>query len=230
MAEYTPSEIAFTDKIDVQLVSHNVSDEMVLHAARVSTTGEMGEGVAWTDRDNGLIRYLMNNLHLSPFEHGSATFFIHAPIFVVREWQRHRTWSYNEESARYKKLDPLFYVPNAGRPLIQEGKVGHYTFGPGTEDQYLSTEYNLQHAYRTSYNAYERLIEEGVAGEVARSVLPVGIYTSFYATANVRNILAFLALRNEEFAQYEIRDAASQVQNIMQLLAPRTVLAWLDNK
>jgi thymidylate synthase (FAD) len=224
------SEIEFTDKITVDLVSHNISDEMVLHAARVSTTGEMGEGISWSDRDNGLIRYLMNNQHLSPFEHGSLTVFVHAPIFVAREWMRHRTWSYNEESARYRKLDPLFYIPNAARPLIQTGKVGHYTFEPGPEDMYKSVVHNHETAYRAAYSAYNRLIEEGVAKEVARDVLPVGIYTSFYATANIRNVLAFLALRNEEFAQHEIRQAAAQVQNIVQLLAPRTLLAWVDAK
>jgi thymidylate synthase (FAD) len=224
------TEIEFTDKLTVSLVSHNVSDEMVLHAARVSTTGEMGEGIAWSDRDNGLIRYLMNNQHLSPFEHGSLTVFVHAPIFVAREWMRHRTWSYNEESARYRKLEPVFYMPNAARPLIQTGKVGHYTFEPGTEDQFKSVEYNQRFAYQAAYNAYERLIEEGIAKEVARMVLPVGIMTSFYATANIRNVLQFLELRNSDYAQYEIRQAAEAVQNIVQILAPRTLLAWKDSK
>ncbi len=224
------SEIEFVDKSTVSLVSHNVSDEMVLHAARVSTTGEMGQGIEWNDRDNGLIRYLMNNQHMSPFEHGSVTFFVHTPIFVAREFMRHRTFSFNEESGRYRKLEPVFYVPNAARPLKQEGKPGHYTFLPGDEDQYKSVEYNQQYIYRTAYAAYERMIEEGTAREVARMVLPVGIMTSFYATANMRNVLNFLSLRMDETAQQEIRDVANQMHGIMQLLAPRTVLAWTDSK
>jgi thymidylate synthase (FAD) len=222
------TELSFTNKLTVNLVSHNVSDEMVLYAARVSTTGEMGSGVEWGDRDHGLIRFLMNNQHMSPFEHGSITFFIQAPIFVAREFMRHRTFSFNEESGRYKQLEPVFYVPNAARPLIQTGKVGSYTFLPGSEDQYLSVEHNLTTVYRSSYAAYERLLEEGVAREVARMVLPVGIMTSFYATANPRNVLNFLKLRMDETAQQEIREVANQMYTIMQLLAPRTVIAWTD--
>jgi thymidylate synthase (FAD) len=228
MTEYTPTEVEFTDKITVTLVQANVSDEMAIHAARVSTTGEMGEGIEWSEKDNGLIKYLMNNEHMSPFEHGSATFFVHAPIFVAREMMRHRTFSYNEESGRYRKLAPVFYVPNAARPLIQQGKPGHYNFMPGSEDQFKSTEYNLQYIYKTAYAAYERLIEEGIAREVARMVLPVGIMTSFYATANARNVLNFLKLRQADAAQQEIREVANQMHSIMQLLCPRTVLAWTD--
>lgn len=230
MTDTILSTVTFTDKLTVSLVQGNVSDEMVLHAARVSTTGLMGDGIEWNDRDNGLIKYLMNNQHMSPFEHGSVTFFVHAPIFVAREFMRHRSFSYNEESGRYKQLEPVFYVPNAARPLTQKGKPGAYTFLPGSEDQYLSTEYNLQHVYRTAYAAYERLLQEGIAREVARMVLPVGIMTSFYATANMRNVLNFLALRLDESAQQEIREVASQMYTIMGMLAPRTVLAWTDSK
>jgi thymidylate synthase (FAD) len=222
------TEITFTDKMTVDLIKTDIDDETVLHAARVSTKGELGTAVDWNERDHGLLRYLMREQHMSPFEHGSVTFFIHCPIFVAREFMRHRTWSFNEESGRYRQLEPVFYLPNAGRPLVQEGKVGHYTFAPGTEQQYLSVEHNLQRVYTASYNAYNRLLEEGIAREVARAVLPVGIYTSFYATAKLRNVLEFLNLRLAENALFEIRDVAHQIQQHMKIIASRTMIAWED--
>lgn len=223
------TEISFSDKMTVELVKTDIDDETVLHAARVSTKGEMGEAFQWSEKDYGLLNFLMREKHLSPFEHGSATFFIHCPIFVCREFMRHRTWSFNEESGRYRKLEPLFYVPNAGRPLVQEGKPGAYNFHPGTEEQYLSLVHNHKAVYNAAYGAYERLLEEGVAKEAARNCLPVGIYTSFYATAKLRNVLEFLQLRLAENALAEIRDVAGQIQNQMKLVAPRTMVVWEDN-
>lgn len=222
------AELTFTDVMGVQLVSSNITDEMVLHAARVSTSGERGDAIAWTERDQGLIKYLMREGHVSPFEHGSMTLFVHAPIFVFREWMRHRTQSFNEESGRYRQLAPTFYMPNAGRPLVQHGKVGHYTFDAGSEEQYISLAHNLGVVYRAAYAAYERLLDEGVAKEVARFALPVSTYSSMYVTSNLRNWLAFLSLRTADNAQWEIRDCAAQVESILTSLAPRSVLAWKD--
>ncbi len=222
-------EIEFRDYSTVELVKTDIDDETVLHAARVSTKGEMGQAFSWSERDYGLLNYLMKNQHMSPFEHGSATFYIHTPIFVAREFFRHRTWSFNEESGRYRELQPLFYVPNAGRPLVQDGKPGHYTFTAGTEEQYLSLVHNFQQVYNSATGAYKRLLDEGIAKEVARDVLPVGIYTSFYATAKLRNILDFLALRTAENALQEIQDVAGQIRSAMQLVAPRTLVAWEDH-
>lgn len=222
------ADLTFTDKMNVNLVSSNITDEMVLHAARVSTSGELGSTVEWNERDQGLIKYLMRENHVSPFEHGSMTLFVHAPIFVFREWMRHRTQSFNEESGRYRELGPTFYVPNAGRPLVQHGKVGHYTFDAGPEEMYLSLGHNVKAVYNSAYAAYQRMLEEGVAKEVARIVLPVGLYSSMYVTSNLRNWLAFLGLRTAENAQWEIRDCANQVESILTSLAPRSVLAWKD--
>lgn len=224
------SVVKTSDKMTVELITHNASDEMVLHAARVSTTNQHGSAIGWDARDNGLIRYLQENKHLSPFEHNSVTMFVHAPVFVIREWQRHRTQSFSEESMRYKKLEPLFYLPNAARPLIQTGKVGHYQFNPGPEEMYQSVVHNLTSSYRQSYMAYDRLIQEGVAKEVARNALPVSIYSSIYVTANLRNWINFLELRTEEYAQHEIRDCAGQVEQILTLLCPRTLIAWRDSQ
>lgn len=222
-------ELKFTDKMVVELVKTNIDDETVLHAARVSTKGEMGKGVEWADKDYGLLRYLWREGHVSPFAHGHATFYVHCPIFVAREFMRHSSWDFNETSGRYKDLDPVFYVPNAGRPLIQDGKPGAYTFLPGTEKQFQSVEHNLKSAYQSSYNAYVRLLEEGVAREVARDLLPVGIYTSFYASASLRSILHFLDQRTADNALYEIRDVANQIATLMKLIAPRTMIIWEDH-
>lgn len=222
------AEVRFLDHMTVELIKTDIEDETVLHAARVSTKGEIGQAVEWNKRDHGLLKYLMREKHMSPFEHGSATFFVHCPIFVAREFMRHRTWSYNEESGRYRELEPVFYVPNAARPLVQQGQVGHYTFAPGTEEQYLSVEHNLKSAYQSTYAAYQRMLEEGIAREVARDVLPVGIFTSFYATAKLRNILEFLTLRCADNALNEIQVVANDIKAKMQLICPRTIIAWED--
>lgn len=219
------TELMFRDRCGVSLVQALVSDALVVQAARVSTVGAESMGM---EADAGLIRYLLKNNHWSPFEHGSFTFLVEAPIFVAREWMRHKSFSFNEESGRYKKLDPVFYIPNAGRPLVQHGKAGHYTFDAGTEEQYLSVEHNLRTTYTASYGAYERLLEEGVAREVARMVLPVGVFTSFYATCNPRSLIHFLGLRDSDFAQQEIRAAAQDMRAIFQSLMPITAAALLE--
>lgn len=223
------TDLTFTSDLTVELVAHSWTDMMAVNAARVSTRGEMANqdpNAEITSKDAGLINYLMRDSHLSPFEHGSFTFFVHAPIFVFRQWHRHRTWSYNEESGRYTVLKPVFYVPDGGRPLVQHGKVGHYTFEAGTEEQLLSVHHNMQHVCQVAYSAYERMLEEGVAPEMARGVLPVTTYTSMYATANPRNVLAFLKLRMDKHAQYEIRQMANQVYDELMKVCPHVVDAW----
>lgn len=223
------TEIIFTDAMTVELVKTDIDDETVLHAARVSTKGEMGDNLTWTDRDYGLLRYLWREGHVSPFAHGHATFYVKCPIFVAREFMRHSSWDFNETSGRYKDLEPEFYVPNAGRPLVQTGKVGAYKHEAGSEHQFLSLEHNFKAVYNAAYGAYVRLLEEGVAREVARDVLPVGIYTSFYASASLRSILHFLDQRTAENALHEIRDVANQIAAMMRMLCPRTMIVWGDN-
>jgi thymidylate synthase (FAD) len=131
------SEIVFRDDVTVELVKSSASDADVIWAARVSTAGEtsLDEINKNADRSAGLIDYLARERHGSPFEHTSFTFFISAPIFVFREFMRHRIASYNEESGRYRELKPVFYIPSKDRKLIQVGKTGHYTFEPGTDAQ-----------------------------------------------------------------------------------------------
>ncbi|WJN63306.1 ThyX-like thymidylate synthase [Streptomyces phage phiScoe54] len=185
----------------------------------------------------GLINYLMRDKHGSPFEHGSFTFVIEAPIFVAREFFRHRAgWSYNEESGRYRELRPVFYVPGPERNLVQVGKPGAYTFEPGTPAQYSSVTASSKDAYQSAWNAYQNQLHAGVAKEVARNVLPVGIFTSFWATCNPRSLMHFLSLRTQRqnatfpsFPQREIEMVADQMEVAFIDAMPITHLAYEMN-
>ncbi len=130
--------ITFRSDMTVELIKHAASDADVIWAARVSTKGEqsLAEIDADPARSAGLINYLMRDRHGTPFEHSSMTFYVQAPIFVFREFMRHRTFSYNEESGRYRQLDPVFYRPGPARKLVQTGKPGAYVFEDGTPEQH----------------------------------------------------------------------------------------------
>lgn len=204
----------YRSDMTVNLVDCMASDAAVVRAARVSS-GTESDG----DRDTGLINFLMRDRHGSPFEHNAFTFYIEAPIFVFREFMRHRIASYNEESARYKELEPVFYVPNEDRNLIQTGKVGAYEFVPGTHDQYLDVHYSIIESTKITYDAYKYLLKNGIAREVARMVLPVNIYSSMYVTLNARSLMNFLSLRTKSdesaypsFPQREIELVAEQME------------------
>src|SRR5580693_2608018 len=131
-------EVAFRSDMTVELVKHAASDADVIWAARVSTKGEqsLDDVNADPERSSGLINYLMRDRHGTPFEHSSMTFYVQAPIFVFREFMRHRTFSYNEESGRYRRLEPVFYVPGPDRKLVQSGKPGAYQFTAGSAEQH----------------------------------------------------------------------------------------------
>lgn len=215
----------FVDHSTVELIKHNASDEDVAYAAWVSNFASDAR-----DRDTshieGLINFLYRNKHLSPFEHGSFTFFVDTPIFVAREFMRHRTWSYNETSGRYKELDPRFYLAPPDRPLVQTGKVGAYTFEAGSESQYAHLQGQTKDAYYEAWTAYQTMLKFGIAKEVARNVLPVGIMTQFYATANPRNVMQFLSLRNDTHALKEIRDVAVRIEEEFAKAMPLTYNAY----
>ena len=191
------SEIIFRDDVTVELVKSSASDADVIWAARVSTAGEtsLEELDKDAEKSAGLINYLARERHGSPFEHTSFTFFISAPIFVFREFMRHRIASYNEESGRYRELKPVFYIPNRDRKLIQVGKTGHYTFEAGTEEQYNLMVSEMKKAYTAAYDAYQKMLDAGIAREVARATLPVATYSSMYVTMNARALMNFLSLR-----------------------------------
>jgi thymidylate synthase (FAD) len=241
----------FVDHSTVKLVKSNASDLDVALAAWVSNNGEnlpadiksnslwaldqiLNHGAQWGGSDaeddrkrvKGLINFLYRERHMSPFEHGSFTFFIDTPIFVAREFMRHRTFSYNETSGRYKKLEPRFYLIDSERPVVQQGKVGAYRFDGGTDEQYGYTFASTTQAYQNSWGAYENMLKAGIAREVARNVLPVGTMTQFYATANPRNIMQFLLLRNDDNALYEIREVAKAIEEHFAKAMPYTYEAY----
>ena len=235
------SEIKFRSDVTVELVRSSAADSDVLFAARVSTQGEqtLESAAAATDasedekRSKGLINYLMRDRHGSPFEHNSMTFYVQAPIFVFREFQRHRIASYNEESGRYKELDPVFYVPAPERNLNQVGKAGHYEFLPGTAEQIALVQQESRKASTESYESYQRMLEAGVAREVARIVLPLNIYSSMYVTMNSRPLMNFLSLRTKRegthfpsFPQREIEMCAEKMEDFWKELMPYTYEAF----
>lgn len=191
--------VEFKSDVDVELVDSMGSDRSIVFAARVSTSGEKLEAhetEGGSPRDAGLINFLMRDRHGTPFEHNSLTFRVRAPLFVFYEWHRHRAgWSYNEESGRYRQLDPVFYVPGVDRPLRQLGKPGQYRFEPGDYQQRVHTEGTHRRAAITAWGEYEYLLEQGVAKEVARNVLPVSLFKVQYATCNLRSLFSFLSLR-----------------------------------
>lgn len=214
----------FDNKMRVELIKCNASDVDVARAAWVSNYGEDAREKD-AGRIEGLINFLYREKHMSPFEHGSFTFFCDVPIFVAREFMRHRTFSYNEVSGRYTQLKPKFYVPSIDRPVVQKGKVGNYHFEPDIALNGISQQLSRM-AYENSWNAYQRQLDAGIAREVARDVLPVGIYTQFYATCNPRNLMQFLTLRNASNALFEIRDTAEQMENFLELQMPITWAAF----
>jgi len=230
--------ITFRSDMTVELIKHAASDADVIWAARVSTKGEQSLADIDADpgRSSGLINFLMRDRHGTPFEHSSMTFYVQAPIFVFREFMRHRTFSYNEESGRYRKLDPVFYRPGPDRKLVQTGKPGAYVFEPGTADQHELVDRTVQDSCRQAYAAYLAMLDAGVAREVARTVLPVGLYSSMYATCNARALMNFLSLRvrNEDatfpsFPQREIEMVAEQMEALWAGLMPLTHAAFERN-
>ena len=215
----------FVNESTVALIKTNASDEDVAYAAWVSNYGDEARSRD-TTRIEGLINFLYRERHMSPFEHGSFTFFVDTPIFVAREFMRHRTGSYNETSGRYKELEARFYVPNAKRPLLQTGKVGSYRFEAGTPQQYDYLTTTTQQAYENAWGAYQNMLNAGIAKEVARNVLPVGIMTQFYVTMNPRNVMQFLQLRNDPNALQEIREVAVRIEEEFAKTMPLTYNAY----
>lgn len=228
-------EPQWRSEMAVELVKASASDSDVVWAARVSTVGEQSIEAADQDpaRSAGLIRYLMRARHGTPFEHTSLTFLVTAPIFVFREFMRHRTFSYNEESGRYRELRPVFYVPGPDRMLVQQGKPGHYDFVAGTPEQHELAAESTRAACRVAYAAYRDMLDAGIAREVARGVLPVATYSSMYATCNARALMSFLSLRTQRpdsrfpsYPQREIEMVAEAMESHFARLMPITCEAF----
>ena len=237
VADLRTAGAKFRSDVSVELVRSAATDNDVIWAARVSTVGE--KSIEAVDQDptksTGLINYLMRDRHGTPFEHNSMTFQISAPIFVFREFHRHRVgWSYNEESGRYRELAPVFYVPAPDRKLVQIGKPGRYEFVDGSAEQSRIVHEATIRACETAYTAYQEMLNSGVAREVARGVLPVCTYSTMYATCNARSLMAFLSLRTKDenskfpsFPQREIEMVAELMEAEFARLMPITHAAFV---
>jgi len=212
----------------VRLDAVMADDLSVVNAARVSFGKRHTE---LQDGDDKLIAFLMRERHGTPFEHNSFRFHVRAPLFVAREWFRHRIgWSYNEYSARYSLIEPEYYVPAENDCRTQAGKPGAYTFeqtDDATSEKIVDAiSEQSGHAYRT----YSYLLEIGCAKELARTVLPVGMYTEFYATCNARSLMNFISLRLDDNAQFEIREYARALDGFLGQHMPVTHECFTTNE
>jgi thymidylate synthase (FAD) len=233
----------YKSTIDVNPIQTMGGDFMVVAAAKVSTNGTEALQFALPsegDANYGLINYLMKHRHGTPFEHSAITFFVHAPIFVWREWHRHRIgFSYNEESARYKQLDPTFYIPDRERPMMKvDGwKPGRPKFLRCESDElYDQLCRNLRRSYSVAYDSYSENLSLGFDPGLARDCLPVGIYSGCWVTCNPRSLMAFLSLRvNDESAKFisyplhEIQLAAEACELALKGGWPLTHRAFVEN-
>jgi thymidylate synthase (FAD) len=211
----------------VRLVDSMGGDLSVVRAARVS------HDAAWrAGEDEGsdakLIKYLWGHHHSTPFEAVTLTFEVKAPIFVFRQWHRHRTWSYNEVSARYTELPEEFYLPDP--VLVGEqstvNKQGRAIGDGGIEALRASEVRDLKEACAASFRMYHKLIAAGWPRELARSILPVSTYSHMFATVNLLNLMKFLTLRCDGHAQYEIRVYADAMRDLARSVAPVCIEAW----
>ena len=210
----------------VRLDDAMADDLSVVNSARVSFGRRVTE---LGDADAGLIRFLMRERHGTPFEHNSFRFHVRCPLFVAREWFRHRVGSFNEFSMRYARATDDFYLPEPEDVRTQVGKPGAYSFEPVEDELAQTTREELRAVYEHAYETYERLVEQGVARELARAVIPVGAYTEFYWTVNARSLMNFVSLRAAETAQREIRRYAEAVEALFAERMPITHAAFVAN-
>jgi thymidylate synthase (FAD) len=210
----------------VELHDSMGDDLAVVNAARVSYGKE---SFATQDADIGLIKYLMKHRHGTPFEHNSFTFRVKAPIFVFREWQRHRIGSFNEMSARYMELPAEWYIPYTHDVRLRVGKPGHYTYEPAPESHASDFVLALSITCNNAYLEYKYWLEHGIAPEQARMFLHVNHYSEMWWTVNARSLMNFLSLRNAPTAQWEIRQYAEIVEDLWAARMPFTADAFIEN-
>ena len=227
------TNIEFSSEMTVKLVRSMASDDMVVQAAQVSAKGENNPDTV----PLRLIQALMKGKHGSPFEHNAFTFFVEAPLFVFREWQRHRIGSFNEMSGRYTTLLPKFYTVAEDRKLVNMGtkmkpNMAYDDLRARAMNDFLRT--NAEQAWEY----YVAALDMGVANEVARMVLPLNIYSQMYWTVNARSLMNFLSLRGTQddrpeeirsYPQREIQMAAEQIELIFDEAMPATYHAFVEN-
>lgn len=207
----------------IGLIDHLGTESTIVNAARVSfgkLKSEMDE------RDVKLLHYLIENRHTSPLEHVVFTFSIHCPLFVRGQWHRHRTWSYNEISRRYTEIDMEFYTPEHLRRQAESNRQASFA-DPEFEDtalRELIREQNMQ-----SLALYNKLLDGGVCREQARGVLPQNMMVTFWGTVDLSNLLHFLQLRDSEHAQYEIREYAVAIRQLIAPIVPNVMAYYEKN-
>ncbi len=217
-------EIKLLDHGYIRLVDHMGSDLSVVRSARVSYDAEWRAGED-EGKDAKLIHYLMKNRHTSPFESVNFTFEVKAPIFVFRQWHRHRTWAFNEISARYAELPEEFYVPDLDKVTTQSVNNKQQRTDNALEAAGACREI-IKVACREAFADYKRLLEFGCPRELARGVLPVNTYSKMFATIDLHNLLGFLRLRDHSHAQYEIQVYARAMMDLIRPIVPVTVEAF----
>jgi thymidylate synthase (FAD) len=210
----------------VKLIDKMGSDLDVVNSARISYKNQH---IMFEPGDDKLIGFLMKHRHGTPFEAVEFHFQVRAPISVVREWQRHRIASYNEVSGRYVKMELDSYMPARKNIRSQVGKPGHYKFIPCEPNIKLHVETIFKETYDLCYRAYETMLEMGVAKELARNVLNLGLFTEFRFKTNARSLMNFLELRNAPNAMFEIQEYARAIEEDFKTILPITHQAFLDN-
>ncbi len=215
-------EIKVLDKGFVRLVDKLGDDYSAVRAARVS----FGQGLKTQERDKALIFYLMEHGHETPFEHIVFTFHVKTPLFVARQWFRHRIGSFNEISQRYTEIkEEEFYIPLNIRVNDKEDKQKSVVIEDG--EKLTQVRSIIEESLHKSYEVYKKLISEGVARELARIVLPLATYTQFYWTVNARALMNFLNLRADSHAQWEIQQYGLALAEIFKESAPWTYEAFI---
>jgi len=213
----------------VRLDNCMADDYSVVNSARVSFARNTDNEEQLSEADKGLINFLMRERHGTPFEHNAFRFHVKCPVFVAREWFRHRIGSYNEFSARYSEVPNEMFIPELGEIRKQTGKPGSYQFEQVEMSLAMDAYEVILQANNSAYQAYCQMLDMGIAKEVARTVLPMGMFTQFYWTVNARSLLNFLSLRTDKNAQLDIRKYANAVEILFSLEMPITYKSWLEN-
>ena len=224
--EILDKEYPVLDKGFVRLVDYYGGDQRIVQSARVS----YGEGTKSVSQDGALIDYLLRHQHTSPFEQVVMTFHVKMPIFVARQWVRHRTGRMNEVSGRYSIMKDEFYVPAEDKvaPQSKDNKQGRCdeAFDKETADKIIA---QLEEGQKAAYENYSGLIENGLAREIARINLPLSLYTEFYWEMDLHNLFHFLKLRLDSHAQYEIRVYAQAILEICKKVAPMATSSFINH-
>ena len=219
------SDITFRSEMSVTYIDSMGDDKRIAQAARVSTAGLDNDREKYV----GLVRALIRDGHWSPLESCTMTIAFDVPAFTRDQIVRHRSMSFSVFSLRYSEAKPVFWVPSDDRPLVQVGKALDYRREQGSKVQRILTEGKIVDAATRAWLDYERMIESGVANEVARTVLPNSVYSPFWATGNLRSWLHFVGIRNDPHAQHEVRETAAKVENIIGERWPVALAAYRDN-